>query len=425
MFRKVLAHGLLAMAVLAAPLAIGKEEVSAAAASNTAIKVKLDGKSVSLDTQPRIVKNRTLVPYNNIVHALGGKASWNAKSKTVTAERDGVTVKLSVGSSAAYINGEKLDMGVAPLFVNGKTFVPLRLISEAFGKWVSYNNASRTVEITSKLTVQTSTGPFTLNKKPSRIVTLSSSDTEIIYALGGKVVGRPTAMGKVIPEAAASAVEVGSVHGILFEKLATLKPDLVIASPSLQTQKATIERLGAQVMFNSHNTFDDIQKSVRLYGKVLGQESKAEQIIKEMNSKVSKLVKPKNKPKTLIVYGAPGSFVIALPTSYPGNFLELAGGSNVAASFPKMDTMPQYAELSMERVVAANPDLILLITHGDADEVKKSFKQQFESNSAWKNLAAVKNDRFEVLPSDLFAANPGIRAPQAIETINKLLKAAN
>ncbi|MFD0711536.1 ABC transporter substrate-binding protein [Paenibacillus sp. GCM10027626] len=423
MFRKVLTHGLLAMAVLAAPLAAGTGGGASAAAAAKTIKVTLDGKTVALDTQPRIVNNRTLVPYSDIVHALGGKASWDAKSKTVSAERDGVTVKLSVGSSAAYINGEKTEMDAAPLFVGGKTFVPLRLISEAFGKWVSFNKASGTIAISSKLTVQTSTGVFTLNKKPSRIVTLSSSDTEMIYALGGKVVGRPTAMGKVTPPEAASAVEVGSAHGILFEKLATLKPDLVIASPSLKMQQATIERLGAQVMFNSHNTFDDIQKSVSLYGKILGQESKAEQLIKEMNNKVNQLVKPKTKPKTLIVYGAPGSFVVALPTSYPGNFLELAGGSNVAASFPKMDSMPQYAELSMERIVAANPDLILLITHGDADEVRTSFKQQFEANTAWKSMAAVKNDRFEVLPSELFAANPGLRAPQAIETINKLLKA--
>jgi len=422
MFRKVLTHGLLAAALLVSPLAAGKGDVVAAASAAQTIKVTLDGKAVSLDTQPRVVNNRTLVPYSAIVGALGGKASWDAKTKTISAVRDGVTVKLSVGSSDAYINGVKTTMDTAPLIDNGKTFVPLRLVSEAFGKWVSFNASTSTVLINSTLTVKTSTGPFTLKKKPQRIVTLSSSDTEIIYALGGTVVGRPTAMGKVIPAAAAGATEVGSAHGILFEKLATLKPDLVIASPALKTQQATIESLGAQVMFNSHNTFSDIQNSIRLYGTVLGQETKAEQLIKGMNDKVNQLVKPKTKPKTLLVYGAPGSFVVALPSSYPGNFLELAGGTNVAASFPKMDTMPQYAELSMERIVAANPEVIMLITHGDADEVKKSFKQQFENNPAWKSMSAVKNDRFDVLPSDLFAANPGLRAPQAIETLNKLLK---
>jgi len=113
--------------------------------------------------------------------------------------------------------------------------------------------------------------------------------------------------------------------------------------------------------------------------------------------------------------------VVALPSSYPGNFLDLAGGDNIAAKFPKMDTMPQYAEFSMERIVAADPDVIYLITHGDPAEVKASFKKELESNPAWKNLGAVKSDQFEVLPNDLFAANPGLRAPEAITALNKLL----
>ncbi|BBH24583.1 hypothetical protein Back11_59280 [Paenibacillus baekrokdamisoli] len=422
MFRKALT-GLLAASVLLAPVTTtGKGNfASAASAASAAIKVTLDGKAVSLDAVPQVVNGRTLVPYSSIVNALGGKASWDSKSKTISANQGGNNVKLTVGSSSAYINGVRTTLDAAPVFVNGKTFVPLRLISEAFGKWVTYHKNISTVALSSKLTVQTSTGSFTLNKKPRRIVTLASSDTEIIYSLGGSVVGRPTAIGAVYPAEAAAVPEVGSSHGILFEKLATLKPDLVIASPSLKTQQATIEKLGAQVMFNSHNTYDEIQASVRLYGRILSQETKAEQLIKGMDKKVDSLTKPKVKPKTLIVYGSASSFVIALPTSYPGNFLELSGGKNVASDFPKMDTMPQYAELSLERIIASNPDLILFITHGDAAEVKASFKKQFETNAAWKSLSAVKNDQFEVLPSDLFAANPGLRAPQAIETINKLL----
>ncbi|WP_308636180.1 ABC transporter substrate-binding protein [Paenibacillus silvisoli] len=419
MFSKVLSRSFLAAAVLLAPLAAGAGQTAQAA--GTPIKVTLDGKSVSLDAAPKVINGRTLVPYSSLVKALGGKATWNASNKTVSAVQGDVTVKLTVGSTSAYINGAVKSLDSAPLIDGGKTYVPLRLISEAFGKWVTYNKSLSSVAINSTMTVTTSAGAFTLKKKPSRIVTLSSSDTEIIYSLGGTVVGRSTAIGNVFPPAAASVPEVGSSHGINFEKLATLKPDLVIASPSLKTQQATIEKLGAQVMFNSHNSYSEIQASIRLYGKVLGQESKAAQIIADMNKQVADLKKPAAKPKTLIVYGAPGSFVVALPTSYPGNFLELAGGKNVASSFKGMDGMPQYAELSLERVVAANPDLILFITHGDAAEVKSSFKKQFETNPAWKSLSAVKNDKFEVLSSDLFAANPGIRAPQAIEEINKLL----
>lgn len=422
MLRKALFRTLIA-ATLVVPATVGAG--AAADAASPAIKVTLDGKSVSLDGAPRIVKGATLVPYAGLVKALGGTATWDSQTRTVTAVSQGTTVKVTIGSKTAYINGAGKRLDASPVLADDRAYVPLRLVSEAFGKWVSYDKPSATVSIESSRTVTTAAGSLKLNAKPQRIVTLSSSDTEIVYALGGSVVGRPTALGAVQPPEAASVPEVGSAHGILFEKLAALKPDLVIASPSLATQRATIEKLGAQVLFNSHNTFADIQASIRLYGRVLGQETKAEQLIQHMNASVTGLKKPASAPKTLIVYGAPGSFVVALPTSYPGNFLELAGGKNVASSFPKIDAMPQYAELSLERIIAANPDLILFIAHGDADEVKASFKKEFESNAAWKNLSAVKNDRFEVLPTDLFAANPGLRAPQAITALNKLLLQAN
>ncbi|NBC70041.1 ABC transporter substrate-binding protein [Paenibacillus sacheonensis] len=421
MFSKGFIRTLLATALVLTPVA-STGALQTAEAASAAVKVTLDGKSVALDSAPKITNGRTLVPYSSLVTALGGKASWDAKNKVVSAVQGSTTVKLTVGSTSAYINGAYQSLEAAPHIINGKTFVPLRLISEAFGKWVTYSKAASTVSINSTLTVTTSTGPFTLKKKPSRIVTLTSSDTEIIYALGGTVVGRPTALGPVIPSAAASAPEVGSAHGIEFEQLAAVKSDLMIASPALKSQQATIEKLGAQVMFNSHNTVPEIQASIKLYGRILGQEAKAESIVNGMNAQISQLPKLASKPKTLIVYGAPGSFVIALPTSYPGNFLTLAGGQNAADKFPGMSTMPQYAEISLERIVAANPELILFIAHGDADEVKASFKKEFETNPAWKSLPAVKNDKFEVLPSDLFAANPGIRAPQAIAAMNKLLQ---
>jgi ABC-type Fe3+-hydroxamate transport system, periplasmic component len=416
--KRVMSCMMASMVLLAAVFAHGAGE---AAAATKSVKVSLDGRALSLESQPVIVNGRTLVPYSNLVSALGGKATWNETSKTVTATAGNVTVKLTIGSKTATVNGNSVTLDVAPTILNQRTYVPLRFISEAFGKWVSYDKTTG-VSITSKKTITTSTGPVTLTKKPSRIVTLSTSDTEIVYALGGSVVGRPTSTGTVYPPEAASAVEVGTAHGISFEKLASVKPDLVIASPALKSQESTIRSLGAEVIFNSHNTYPEIQNSVRMFGAILGAEEKAEAIIQEMDQKLAKLTKPKQTVKTLIVYGAPGSFVVALPTSYPGNFLELAGGQNVADSFPKTQTMPQYAEFSLERIIAANPDLILFITHGgDPDEIKSSFKKEYESNSAWKNLSAVKNDRFEVLPADLFAANPGIRAPEAIVVINQIL----
>ncbi|MCD9024445.1 ABC transporter substrate-binding protein [Cohnella silvisoli] len=422
MFRNAVRIGLLTLAVLFVAN-VGLTPSTDAAEASRLIKVVVDGKSISLSTALQLVKGRLLVPYSEVVAGLGGKVSWDQKTKTVKAVKGNITVAYTAGSSTAYINNEKRTLESAPVSLNNTTFVPLRFLAQSFGMWVRWDGNKKQVTISSTLTVQTKVGPLTLNKVPQRIVTLSSSDTEIVAALGGHIVGRATALGKVYPPEAASIPEVGSTHGINFETLAALKPDLVIGSPSLQPQAATIEKLGARMLLNSHNVFEEIKNSIRLYGEVLGKEEEAEKLIKGMDGRLKKVMQspPLNKPKTLILYGAPGSFVVALPSSYPGNFLLLAGGNNVAADFPKMDTMPQYAEFSMERIVAADPDVIYLITHGDPVEVKASFKKELESNPAWKNLGAVKTSQFEVLPNDLFAANPGLRAPDAITYLNELL----
>ncbi|MFC5401195.1 ABC transporter substrate-binding protein [Cohnella soli] len=417
-------HGILAVSLFASAALFAPAALNPTAAAAPAIKVTLDGKTLSMDTAPQIVNNRLLVPYSSVITAIGGTVDWNAATKKVTAKKDGVTVTYTVGSKTATVGSEKVTLEAAPVTVNNRTLVPLRFLAESFGMWVKWNNTTKQLAVSTTLTVQTKTGPLTLKKKPTRIVTLSSSDTEIISALGGNVVGRSTAIGKVYPASAASIPEVGSAHGINFEKLAALKPDLVIGSPALQDSKATIEKLGAKMLFNSHNLYSEIQNSIRLYGQVLGKEEEAAKLLAQMDAKIriAEQTKLQTKPKAIILYGAPGSFVVALPTSYPGNFLELAGGVNAGAAFPKNDQMPQYADLSMERIVAANPDAIFLIAHGDPAEIKASFKKELESNAAWKNLTAVKNDNFEVLDSELFAANPGLRAPDAVLSLNKLLR---
>lgn len=395
-----------------------------ATAAAKPVQVTIDGKPVSFETAPLVKQGRTLVPYRDIVEAMGGTVDWNNQTKTVTAKKGGIQVTYTVGSKTARVNGESVTLDTAPVTNNDRTFIPLRSLAESFGMWVSWDKAQNKAAITTTRTVQTKTGPLTLKKRPSRIVTLSSSDTEIMLALGGNVVGRSTVLGQVRPPEAAAIPEVGNAHEIRFEKLATLKPDLVVGSPSLMQHKGTVEKLGATMLFNSHNTYADIQHTIRLYGQVLGREEAAEKLIRDLDAQMKRATQtmPAHKPKAIILYGAPGSFVVALPSSYPGNILELAGGVNAAASFPKLDTMPQYAELSLERIVAANPDAIYLITHGDPEAVLESFKKELESNPVWKNLNAVKNGHYEVLPNDLFAANPGLRIPDAVKHLNELLR---
>lgn len=87
-----------------------------------------------------------------------------------------------------------------------------------------------------------------------------------------------------------------------------------------------------------------------------------------------------------------------------------------------MKEYPQYAQLSVERIIEANPDVIYLITHGDPNSVKKAFEGEMMKNEAWKNLDAVKQKRVVILPPDLFGSNPGTKVTEAMDFMYKSIQ---
>ncbi|NPV28115.1 MAG: hypothetical protein HPY58_00380 [Firmicutes bacterium] len=115
-----------------------------------AIKVEVDNKLLAFDVSPFIEKGRVLVPARTLFEALGASVEWDGKSKTVTAEKNDTVIKLTVGSKIASITQRGVTQVVldAPAkIVNGRTMVPLRLISEAFGAKVAWDDQSRLVRI--------------------------------------------------------------------------------------------------------------------------------------------------------------------------------------------------------------------------------------------------------------------------------------
>lgn len=112
---------------------------------------------------------------------------------------------------------------------------------------------------------------------------------------------------------------------------------------------------------------------------------------------------------------------MALPNSFVGNIVEMLGGDNIAKDIKPLNTMPQYAALSLEFVMSKDPDVILVITHGYDDKVKEKLKREIMSHPAWKEMRAVKEGRLYILPYELFGVNPAIRVADAVEHIAKIM----
>ena len=260
----------------------------------------------------------------------------------------------------------------------------------------------------------------TFDKVPESFATLSMGDMDIIHALGGKVVGRPDTK-LTLPEELKKAKVIGNAHQPNFEQIASLKPDVLVANNGFQKNVPTVEGQGTQVIISSANSVQDIQKNIELYGTVMKKEDKAKEINQKMNDQMKKYEK-KSDAKALLVYGAPGTYLAALPTSLSGDILEKTGGKNIASDFPETKEYPQYAQLSVERIIEANPDVIYLITHGDPKSVKKAFEGEMMKNEAWKNLEAVKQNRVVILPPDLFGSNPGTKVTEAMDFMYKSIQ---
>lgn len=256
---------------------------------------------------------------------------------------------------------------------------------------------------------------------PKSIATLSSGDLDILLALGANVTGRPTVSGPVIKEIE-GITEIGNPHQPNFEKIAEVHPTVLVAPMSFKQHAANIEKQGTKVVYTQANSIDDIQATISMFGTLYQKEAEAE----KLNTTITKKIKEnegdeRNPVRTLLVYGAPGTYLAALPNSLSGDILEKAGGENIAADFPQEEKFPQYASLSVEKIIERNPQAVMLITHGDPDAVKAAFEKEMQKNAAWKNLDAVKSGNVVVLPANLFGANPGTKVVEALEVMKKSL----
>lgn len=118
------------------------------ACADAPVKVVLNGKPLVFDVQPAVVKGRTMVPMRAIFEELGAIVNWDGDNEIVTAVKGMDVVKAAIGDENIQINGDYKEMDIAPFVENGRTLVPVRFISEAFGCDVVWDGATNTVNIT-------------------------------------------------------------------------------------------------------------------------------------------------------------------------------------------------------------------------------------------------------------------------------------
>lgn len=115
--------------------------------ANDDITVALDGNILEFDVAPQIINDRTMVPLRGIFEALGATVEWDQATQTVTSQRDGKVVKLTINSPVMYVDNEEVTLDSPACIVDDRTLVPVRAISEAYGTEVKWYGEERVVTI--------------------------------------------------------------------------------------------------------------------------------------------------------------------------------------------------------------------------------------------------------------------------------------
>lgn len=111
------------------------------------ILVMLKGKYLDFDVAPLIINDRTMVPMRVIFESLGATVHWDDDAKIVYANKDDISIALKIGATELFKNGESKPVDSPAIIINDRTLVPLRAIAEALDVQVGYVEDTKTVVI--------------------------------------------------------------------------------------------------------------------------------------------------------------------------------------------------------------------------------------------------------------------------------------
>ena len=113
------------------------------------ISVKLDDVQIDFaDVKPQIINGRTMVPLRAIFEALGATVEWDDATKTVKSEKGDIYVALTIGEAELRKNWQTIELDVPAQIIDSRTMVPVRAISEAYECDVQWDDATKSVIIT-------------------------------------------------------------------------------------------------------------------------------------------------------------------------------------------------------------------------------------------------------------------------------------
>jgi iron complex transport system substrate-binding protein len=249
-------------------------------------------------------------------------------------------------------------------------------------------------------------------KEIKKIVSLSPSNTEILFALGAgdEIVGVTTYCD--YPAQALSKEKIGGFFAPDIEKIVLLNPDAILANSTLQSEAIRqLQRAGLYVMPVKNANLDEILESIAIIAQTIGREKEGDALRQKLDAgrrdaKI-RLARYTGKPRVFIeVWDKP--ILTVGRRSYLSGLVAEAGGINVAGGADA-----DYYNWDIEKIYAANPDVYLRLRGNDmgsrADIMPDTLRE----------LEAVRGGRVVTVFGD-WIVRPG---PRSIEALPQIMDA--
>lgn len=259
----------------------------------------------------------------------------------------------------------------------------------------------------------------TTEAEGQRVIALSVSLVDILAQLDVELVGVPESQYE-LNEKMKDVTKVGLSMSPDVEMIAQLKPTHVISLTTIESMiKPKLEQIGVEGTYLNLENIETLKASIKKLGGLFDRNEEAEALITNFEAEVNETlegIKEKESPKVLILFGFPGNYLVATPSSFVGQMVELLGGTNVVE-----DASMAYAQANLEALLMEKPDVILRMTHGVKEDVIEMFAKEFSENPIWSQFEAVKNGKVFDLDDSLFNVSASLDTPKALKALAEIL----
>jgi iron complex transport system substrate-binding protein len=253
----------------------------------------------------------------------------------------------------------------------------------------------------------------TLPAEVHRIVSLAPNLTETIYAIGaGSRLAGDTDFCDV-PEEAKSKPHVGAPVNPSLEAIIALKPDLVLATASINwpaTADALL-KMGVPVYTTDPHSVDDMLVGITHIGAVIGAEAEANSLAAALRARLDALAKKLagRTPRRVLFIVWDDPLISIGPRTFIADALRLSGGVSV------LDVEQSWPHVSLEHVVKLQPEFLVFTgDHGDGEALKLN---DLREHKVWRDLDAVKSGHVAFISGEVDRP-----APKLIDAIEDLAR---